>query len=244
MAVSGSHLVSSASGVDATSYATASITPTANRLVLAAIVNQRVTAPAPEPTLTGNGLTWVSVATQLYPVGTNADRARITVFRALGAAPSAGAVTIDFAGDTQIGAAWSISEFSGVDTGGTNGSAAVGTPATAVDTGAVTTLVVAPTFTSADHGTYCAIGHGANENKVEGAGFTLLGNGRAGSPSQCVGSEWRADNDTTADMTWATGVRPGGVAVELKVPAAVAAAGAGIFSEQGGILGPRAGVLA
>ena len=79
-------LTSGSSATDATSYATASITPTANKLVLLAVFNRVAAGTANAPTATGCGLTWVQVATSL---GTTALR-RLTLFRALGSAPSAG----------------------------------------------------------------------------------------------------------------------------------------------------------
>src|SRR3989344_9550990 len=61
-AVTATHLVSNRAFTDAAIFITASITPTANRLVLAAIAGSAAADPAP-PTLSGNGLTWVQVAT-------------------------------------------------------------------------------------------------------------------------------------------------------------------------------------
>src|SRR5687767_13823040 len=119
MAVTATALTGAMNNVDQSSYATASITPTANRLILCFVQSRASSAAV--PTLTGCGLTWVQVST-----GANSTTAlRLTLFRAMGAAPSTGALTIDFGGQVQANCSWSVVEFDGVDTSGTNGSGAI-----------------------------------------------------------------------------------------------------------------------
>lgn len=60
MAIAFNPLTSGADTTDAISFTTASITPGANRLILL-VVQVASTNPAPTPTVTGNGLTWVEV---------------------------------------------------------------------------------------------------------------------------------------------------------------------------------------
>ncbi len=129
------------SGTDITAgtgFTTASISPTANNLVLAYVVT---TDDASDPTVTGLagcGLTWVSIAS----VSFNSSRSRLVVFRALGS-PSPGVVTGTM-GATVSSAAWVIEQWADVDTSGTNGSGAVAEIVTTSGTG-VTAL--APTLT-------------------------------------------------------------------------------------------------
>lgn len=111
-------LTASFSTSDATSYATASITPAADQPVYAFVASSA--ASTTTPTMTGNGLTWTQVATQLI----GASNRRLTLFRAAGAAPSAGAATIDFGVQTQSTAVWWIGQFTGANTTGTHGSGA------------------------------------------------------------------------------------------------------------------------
>jgi len=103
-----------------TTFTTASVTPGANKLQLLYVWSQAAVAPN-APTVTGNGLTWVQVATIVF--GTTR---RLTLFRALGASPSAGTISIAFAGQSQTAGLWRLTEFAGVDTSGTNGSGAIG----------------------------------------------------------------------------------------------------------------------
>src|SRR5712692_2445332 len=117
-AVTATHLTSGqTSGTSAT---TASISPGANQLILAWVGLTGDPPSAGNPTLTGNGLTWVQVGTISFSSRPNG----LYLFRAMGAAPTAGSVTINI-GTSQDFIGWTITQFSGVDTSGTNGSGAV-----------------------------------------------------------------------------------------------------------------------
>lgn len=166
MAITAALLTASGDATDLAAYATASITPTANRLVLAAVFNEGAGVDE-TPTLTGNGLTWVQIVT-FEDGGANN---RFTVFRAMGAAPSAGAVTIDFGGLTQTRCGWSIIEFAAVDTSGTNGSGAVVQSKTATGTGTTSTADFDAAFGDAvNNATYSALVHrNAQVTAVEGS---------------------------------------------------------------------------
>jgi hypothetical protein len=61
-AITATDLTRGGSSSSSSSYTTASITPSANRLVLAWVTNDRWSSPD-IPTLSGNGLTWVQVNT-------------------------------------------------------------------------------------------------------------------------------------------------------------------------------------
>jgi hypothetical protein len=114
-------LTSGDSTTDGTSIATSSVTPTGDALILAAVVSRIASGENPVvPTASGNGLTWVVVRTAAF-----GDLTRLTLFRAMGASPSAGAITFDFGSETQTDFAWSVAEYTDVDTSGTNGSGAV-----------------------------------------------------------------------------------------------------------------------
>lgn len=215
MAIAAAHLVTSSSETDATSYETASIDPSDNNLVLAAVYSREVSSGIPNiPTLSGNGITWVAVTNVLLQ-----DIHRITVLRGLVASPSAGAVTIDFDGQTQTYCGWSISEFSGINLGGTNGSGAVGNTASNTDENAGTSLTVTlPAFGSADNATYGVMRHSSEANTITaGTGFTELAetnNTNLGS----FESEFKASNDTSVDWSFASSAGMLGIAVEIKAP--------------------------
>ncbi|MDO0973860.1 hypothetical protein [Mycolicibacterium frederiksbergense] len=116
-------LTSDISANDAKRYTTASVSPGANRLVLVYITSATPTlGGAPDvPTITGSGLTWDKVADR--PFGN--DGRRLSCFRALGPAPAAGPLTIDFGNQNQDLCAWSVIEIDGVNQSGTSGSGAI-----------------------------------------------------------------------------------------------------------------------
>src|SRR3990167_6411072 len=154
MAITQNTLTGAAATGNATSFITASISPGANRLILAFVFGFRTITADATPTLSGNGLTWVNADHR----GLGCSNENSTIFRAMGASPSAGAVTIDYGANTHDACVWSIMEFDGVDTSGTNGSCAVvqivaGNAATCADTAVTATLAA---FGSVDNATYFA----------------------------------------------------------------------------------------
>ncbi len=99
-----------------TAFTTSSVTPAANSLVLCFVFG----GPA-VTSVTGNGLTWELVYDGYTPQSTvNADS--ISVYRAMGAAPTAGGVTANLSGAAAAGVIIQVQQYTGVDTSGTNGS--------------------------------------------------------------------------------------------------------------------------
>lgn len=196
--------------VDATTdpVVTPSFTPTANRLVLAAIGSYDRAAA---PTLTGNSLTWVLV------LSTVNSSYRVSVYRAMSATPTAGALTIDYS-DPGDFTTWSIVEFDGVSLAGTDGSDAVvqAVGATGTSTTALATLAA---FGSAGNATYGASQWGGGP-VTPGSGFTELHEERAYT-TYSLETEWKNSDDTTVDATAATSLAWAIIGVEIKeaVPA-------------------------
>lgn len=125
MAITVTGLVGNGNTTDLSSYSTASITPSADVLVLAAITSWTTSGTGPgQPTLSGNGLTWTNHQTNLWD-DAGVARVRTTLFRATGSSPSSGAVTIDFSGTSQSHCQWSICEVSGVPITGTSAADAI-----------------------------------------------------------------------------------------------------------------------
>lgn len=198
--ITATHLTTSDGGLSGgTSFNTASITPSANKLVLLAVWQSAASGTPNTPTVSGNGLTWVQVAT--YQLSYNTAR-RMTIFRAMGASPSAGAVTVDFGGQSQTFFSWSISEFDGVAKTGTNGSDAVVQSSNAEQNGTYSGLTVTlGTFANAANAAWGYILNGGTNAITSGSGFTELSN-----ISTALGrsaSEFKL-NDTTVDWSWSS----------------------------------------
>lgn len=92
------------STTDATSYATASFTVTANAHLYLCIATQVSAGTAnPPTTITGHGLTWTQLVTRSRNLGT------MSVYYAVaGVSDSTDTITFDFGAQTQVRAAWNI----------------------------------------------------------------------------------------------------------------------------------------
>ena len=184
---------------------TASITPGANRLILAVVATNNT---MDAPTLSGNGLTWVQITT----VNRGGGR-RVTLYRAMGTSPSSGAVTIDFPSGTPNEVRWSIVEFGNVDTSGSNGSGAVVQSAT--NTGAATggLTVTLSAFKSSNNATYGTVMTESSATITEGSGFTEIHD--EGNNLQ-LQTQYKFSADTTVDWTWPPNENSSGIAIEIK----------------------------
>lgn len=217
MAVTATHIIDESTTTDATSYVMTSWTPVANRLYLVGI-HSAVASDTPNvPTISGaNGLTFVQVATSVD------STRRLTVFRAMKASGlSAGTATVDFGGQTQGGYQASVDEFDGVDTGGTDGSAAIVQSAAATPLTGTSISVTLSAFGSVDNATYGFGGGSASTTILDaGTGFTALAERSSGSPSRVMLAEWRSDNDTTPEITATSSTNLNLIGAEIKATAA------------------------
>lgn len=104
------------SGITLTSW-----TPGSNELCLLFIAQRNETLT---PSVSGNGLTWVEITSVDNSQGQNG----ISVWRAMGASPSTGSISVTNTSGFDVAVAC---RFSGVDTSGTNGSGAIDASQTA-----------------------------------------------------------------------------------------------------------------
>lgn len=109
---------------DQSNYTTTSFAISANTLITFSITGAIGTAdPITTPTITCHGLTWVSVGTA--ESGGAAPR-KLFLFRSMsGSASGSATCSYDFSGQTQLRSSYTVQEWSGVNTSGTNGSGAV-----------------------------------------------------------------------------------------------------------------------
>ena len=203
---------------------TAAFTPDQNQLYLLAVLSRRAASEPATPTASGAGLTWTAIDNQGYPV---AVVQKLTVFRALGAGPSNGALTIDFADEPQEDVAWQVLRVTGVSP--SHASQGVVQSAKNSTSAAASLTVTLAAFGSANNGTIGFFGIGAGAVAVTpGTGFTELGETTVGSVT--LQSQWRNDNDTTVDATFALNAA-GGIALEIALGTVSAATigGGGFF---------------
>lgn len=214
MAITATHILTNGSGTDGTSFETASVSLSANKLVLLAVTNRISATPPTTPTVSGASRTWTQVATK-----DESNIQRTTVFRSLSGSANSGALTIDFGLDTQVRCLWSVAEFTGVDTGGTNGASAIVQSVTDSSASADPFSITLAAFSDAANATYGAIGVTVADAAItEGSGFTELGDAVITEATvTATQSEWRADNDTSVDWNLNAAAVCTGVAIELKI---------------------------
>lgn len=236
MTVSATRLDAAGNTTDGSTFATASITFANNRLYLLAVVNTKGTTPD-TPTVSGGGLSWVQVATQLFNT-VAAGLSRITVFRAMVASgASTGALTITFGGATQTGCSYAVDEFDQCETGGADGAAAIvqsATNAQDATTTAQATLGAAP---NAANLVYLAAGLDVNSGITAAGGMTELGADVGhGTPTSRLGTFFdNASPPQTPSCTPGASSDTGTVAVEvLNRGGSGTAAGVGTATGVGG----------
>lgn len=214
-------LTQSTSTANVTNYTTASVTPTADALVLLATVatrNSTVCSDNDIVTVTGNGLTWVNVNRQCLSSAVSPVQT-VELWRTMGAAPSTGAITFDFSATTQLNAAWAIIECTGTDTTGTNGSGAIVQNAiNLIEPGTSLTMTLGA-FGGAGNATLGAFGLATNQAVTPGSGFTELAE-QQNTEGTTLQVQWRNDNDTSVDASFSS-IDAGGIAIEIKAAATV-----------------------
>ncbi len=216
MAVSVANLTSGATAIGShTSATTASVTPSANKLLLLSVSSRtNITADPNIPTITGNGLTWVQVATLLWDA-TSGSRKRTTIYRALGASPSSGTIVIDLGGQVQTNIIWILDEFSGMDATGSDGANAIVQVVSQLG-GTTSRSLTMAAFASATNATY---GSHVNANgpatATAGTGFTLVKNQT--SSDTAGATQFQAVEDTSITLTWNVSAGEyGDIGIEIK----------------------------
>lgn len=209
-----SSLTTGQSATDASSYATASITPTANSIVLLSVWSDISSGPPVQPTATGNSLTWTAINSDTNATDVNR---RLTILRAMGSSPSTGAITIDFASETQRVIMWNVSQCSDVINNNDGGASVI------IHSGLETSnafgtsdTIVLPTFIRSGNVAFGAYVHGTNEATTPDTGFTELSDQNINDGGLISGMQVQyAIGRPTMSWSWATSSLKFGVATEL-----------------------------
>jgi hypothetical protein len=206
-------LASGNNAVNQRIYTTATISPAPNALITVAVLMRRSSGVL-SPTITGGGMpAWESVAsvdfdTQVLPTK------RLVVFRALSAAPGSAPITITFSSSVS-NAQWIVSQWDGVETGGTNGSAAIVQTGTGRSDGTTGLAVPLAAFAAANDVAYGVVGVAKNGPIVTpAAGLTEVAEVSSGETS-ALQAEWAA-NQPTVGASWTSSTKAGILALEIK----------------------------
>jgi hypothetical protein len=196
-----------ASTANATTYASASFTPVANRLYLLAVIYSDAAPETTEATITTTtGLTFVALADHTSAAVSQPFNSLVTnfhrlkLFRAMKASGlSAGTYTVTL-GDAATGCAAILAEVTGVATGGTDGSAAVrNVTMTGKDNTAnpsmLNSLPAGPAPLEIYNGFYACFGSSLQTAPTPGTGYTALSDPDYLTPTSGLFAEWQAPND-------------------------------------------------
>jgi hypothetical protein len=203
-----------------TSLATISITPTANKLLMATVTTRQAAGTPQLPTMTGNSITWAQLDT--FAVGGR----RQTIFTAFAPSPVAGAVTADFSAVTQSTGSLIIDEFTGARFSyGNNGIDCVqNITHNNVASGPLSLTVTLPDFHSTNNATYGAFCHSAGAAATAGSGFTIVTNSGNVGGFITATTEFVGTNDTTVDTSYPTTSNMQAIGMEI-----IAATPSGFF---------------
>jgi hypothetical protein len=204
-------LLTSGSGTASTTAVTASVSPTANAVVYAVFQSSLASEPDSPSSVTGNGLTYVQEEAVSWH---NEGDRRMTVFRALGASPSAGALTATWA-ESQTSFVWQVIQCTGVDTGGTSGSSATVQSVTTTATAAVTITNTLAALGAATSVNLSFVGLQINSSVTPDGDFVELADTAIGTGAQTLESEW-ATNQTEVTATFAS-ANAGAISLEVKI---------------------------
>lgn len=212
------------SATNATSYTTASVTPTAGRLLCIDVDACALGVDPPNPTITGNGLTWTLVTDHYWrnPSGTS-NRFHMWRYAAFtGGSPSAGTILIDFGAQSMESCEWNVYEIDQAYLSGTVAEAFVQHAFSAANTSGTSGSASLAAFAATNDGVVTGIAHLANETTTVGTGHTKLGtDGNHSGPNVGHMVQFRADNDTSADASWATSAFYGVMASEIRATGGV-----------------------
>lgn len=208
MTISATALTIGRDSVNRTSYATASVSPTAGKLCLVGVVNRG--AAGSVATLSGCNQTWTQVGHIVWN-----NILHITVFQAIVANPSAGAITISFGADGQLDCAWSVVEFDGV---AGFPIAQFVTGKTAEPFGAQTLTLTLAAFSNPRNAAVGFFGADMNSSGwAGGSGFTVIHSNAVLGESSVL-AEFKSSSDTTVDAGSAGGdIALVGIALELNI---------------------------
>jgi WD40 repeat protein len=203
------------STVDQQVCTTPSITPAANALVTVAVLAHNTGSAAPSPKVTGGGMTaWTQVKTLAFDNNTSPHK-RLSLFRALSAAPGSGPVKITFT-TPQANCQWAVAQWQGVVTTGTNGSDAVLQSATARGENVAGRTVTLNSFANPGNVSFGVFGVARNTVGITpGSGFTETTEQPSGeTPFSDLQTEWSA-GDNTINANWAQ-ANAGAIGLEIR----------------------------
>ena len=206
-------LTSGNNAVNQKVYTTATIAPAPNALVTLAVLMRR-SGGVITPTISGGGFSaWQLVASADFDTQGTPTK-RLLVFRALSATPTSGPITISFASSVS-NVQWIVSQWVGVEPGGTNGSGAIVQTGMTRSDGATGLAVSLAPFASSNDVAFGLVGVAKNGPTVTpGAGLAEIDEVSSGETS-ALEAEW-ATSQQAPGASWGSLTKAGMLALEIK----------------------------
>lgn len=160
-------------------------------------------------------MTWHEIDSINYDTA-GTSRRRVTWFWALGASPSAGAITADFSGQNQDEIVITVDTEPDVDTVSPIVQAVPGTDTSGSSTSMTINLAA---FSSPSNRTYGSFASNGSGTTSAGSGFSKVNEATSdNAPIVRATTQYRSDNDTTVNMTFSSATEIGGIAIEIAAP--------------------------
>ena len=213
------HMVTTASSSDTTSYASGAFTPTLGDLLVVFV--DALGTNAATPTLSGStGLTFALITSRLHNGIGVPDRVYMFVANATAAASSQ-TVTFDCTGDAATGAIIHVLAVSGLTR---TGSSAVLQSRTQAGSGSPATVIFNVATDTANPTVACLADDGSTVPAVP-SGWTRGGNNSISSPTAASAADYKASGFAATDVTWGAGSLNdwGAIIAELDTSAVVSA---------------------
>lgn len=199
-------------------YTTAGIAPAANALITVAVLGHSSSAAPAVPALTGGGMSAWTVVSSITFDGVATPHKRLTVYRALAAAPGSGPLTITFASSVS-NCQWVVMQWSGVDPSGTNGAGAIVQTGSSTGDAATGLTVNLSGFGNTSDVAFGVFGIAKNTAAVTpGAGFTELAEQPSVEGTQADLEAESQTNHPLINATWAS-ANGGALGFEIKAGA-------------------------
>lgn len=207
------NLTSNASGANASSYQTASITPTPGSTLIAAIETDIGAGAPTTPSLSGLSLGWFMVEDCYFDQTGTTYRLTVFISSPVSQSGSSGIVTIDYGGVTQGGCSWIIDEALSAEWDGgfvqqSAKSAEPGSGATSIF------ISVADELTEGSGAWACASWVAEESGSVD-SDWTILGQASHANPAAALISAYKDGLDGSVTFTWTTSAPKGAVILEV-----------------------------
>lgn len=195
---------------DQSSYATSSLTFTADRLYLIWVSAKNNGADF--ATVTGTGLTFTEVGSD------NGGNATCTLLRSLPTSNTTTVLTIDFASQTQTFCSWTVIEIQNIDIGGVNGADAIAQFKTYGQTFGTTHSIVLDSAVTAGNAALSGFGSSSLRTYTPGTNEAQIGFDTSGDYAY---SQYNLLQDSTLDVTINSATEFVGIGVEVNAGAAL-----------------------